>query len=87
MLINEHWDYFLPRPGSTLIYSPTFFHLYRLHVLQEGRLQEYYFVSDLAERVHLVDSVSNSEQNFDIYINIRYNSDQAFLIEQYPALY
>ena len=33
MLINEHWDYFLPRPGSTLIYSPTFFHLYRLHVL------------------------------------------------------
>ena len=46
-----------------------------------------YFVSDLAERVHLVDSVSNSEQNFDIYINIRYNSDQAFLIEQYPALY
>ena len=33
MLINEHWDYFLPRPGSTLIYSPTFFHLYRLDVL------------------------------------------------------
>ena len=44
-----------------------------------------YFVSDLAERVHLVDSVSNSEQNFDI--NISYNSDQAFLIIQYPVLY
>ena len=39
-----------------------------------------HFVSDLAERVHLVDCVSNSEQNFDI--NISYNSDQAFFIIQ-----
>ena len=47
---------------------------------KKGICKNTIFFSDLTERVHLVDSVSNSEQNFDININISYSSNQVFRI-------